>query len=114
MLNFKPTMKTKLPVLALVVALGGSSGAAQSSSTDDWKPATTNQRGKQYPQVNSEGRVRAQVIAPETQSVQLANSATQSTTLNGTMSSGCGLQPASACWKQEGLLESERTSQFSR
>jgi enterochelin esterase family protein len=38
---------------------------------DDWKPATSNQQGKQYPQVNSEGRVRARVIASQAQSVQL-------------------------------------------
>jgi enterochelin esterase family protein len=38
---------------------------------DDWKPATSNQQGKQYPQVNSEGRVRARVIAAQAQRVQL-------------------------------------------
>src|ERR1017187_6984955 len=38
---------------------------------DDWKPATSNQQGKQYPQVNSEGRVRARVMATQAQSVQL-------------------------------------------
>jgi enterochelin esterase family protein len=50
--------------------------SAQTNSTpsthepaDDWKPATSNQAEKQYPQVNSERRVRARVIAPEAQSV---------------------------------------------
>jgi hypothetical protein len=32
---------------------------------DDWKPATSNQPGKAYPQVNSEGRVKFRVVAPE-------------------------------------------------
>ena len=31
---------------------------------EDFKPASTNQPGKEYPQVNSEGRVRAQISAP--------------------------------------------------
>jgi enterochelin esterase-like enzyme len=38
---------------------------------DDWNPATSNQQGKQYPQVNSEGRVRERVIASGAQNVQL-------------------------------------------
>ncbi|MFO0915133.1 MAG: alpha/beta hydrolase-fold protein [Pirellulales bacterium] len=36
---------------------------------DDWKPAPTNQDGKEYPQVNSEGRVRFRVVAPDAKSV---------------------------------------------
>lgn len=38
---------------------------------EDFKPASTNQEGKQYPMVNSEGRVRAQISAPEANSVKL-------------------------------------------
>jgi enterochelin esterase-like enzyme len=38
---------------------------------DDWKPATSNMPGQQYPQVNSEGRVRARLLAPQAQNVQL-------------------------------------------
>jgi enterochelin esterase family protein len=38
---------------------------------EDFKPAATNQRDKDYPQVNSEGRVRARIAAPQAQSVQL-------------------------------------------
>jgi enterochelin esterase family protein len=45
--------------------------AQTNQPADDWKPATSNQQGKQYPQVNSEGRVRDRVVAPEAQSVQL-------------------------------------------
>ena len=39
--------------------------------TEDFKPASTNQGGKQYPQVNSERRVRASFTAPDAQKVQL-------------------------------------------
>ena len=38
---------------------------------NDFKPATGNQPGKQYPQVNSEGRVRASILAPQALKVQL-------------------------------------------
>lgn len=43
----------------------------QPAILDDFKPSTTNQPGKEYPQVNSEGRVRAQISAPEATFVQL-------------------------------------------
>ncbi len=38
---------------------------------EDFKPSSVNQPGKQYPQVNSEGRVRVQISAPEANRVQL-------------------------------------------
>src|SRR5665647_399146 len=38
---------------------------------DDFKPASTNQIGREYPQVNSEGRVRVRIKASEAKSVQL-------------------------------------------
>lgn len=37
--------------------------------TDDFKPASTNQPGKEFPQVNSQGRVRFRIVAPEATSV---------------------------------------------
>src|SRR5918994_1126838 len=37
----------------------------------DFKPSSTNQAGKQYPQVNAEGRVRASISAPQALKVQL-------------------------------------------
>ncbi len=65
-------MKTKLSLLALASLLSSPLCSAQTNeAADDWKPATSNQPGKQYPQVNSEGRVRARVVAPEAQSVLL-------------------------------------------
>lgn len=45
------------------------SWAQDAAPVDDWKPAVTNQEGKEYPQVNSEGRVRFRVNAPEATSV---------------------------------------------
>ena len=38
---------------------------------EDFKPSSVNQQGKQFPQVNSEGRVRASISAPEANKVQL-------------------------------------------
>ncbi len=69
----------KIKAICFITLMAGSVIAiAQTNSTsstnepaDDWKPATSNQGGKQYPQVNSERRVRARVIAPEAQSVKL-------------------------------------------
>ena len=38
---------------------------------EDFKPAPSNQNGKEYPQVNSERRVRYRVVAPQAQSVNM-------------------------------------------
>jgi enterochelin esterase-like enzyme len=65
-------MKTKLTLLALGSMVLSQLCVAQTNEpADDWKPATSNQQGKQYPQVNSERRVRARVFAPQAQSVML-------------------------------------------
>lgn len=37
--------------------------------TDDFKPASTNQPGREYPQVNSQGRVKFRIVAPDAKSV---------------------------------------------
>lgn len=42
-----------------------------SAAVEDFKPASSNQPGRQYPQVNSERRVRARIAAPEAQRVLL-------------------------------------------
>ena len=59
---------------------GGMVGFAQTNSTstanapaDDWKPATSNQQGKQYPQVNSERRVKYRITAPQAQTVSVGS-----------------------------------------
>jgi enterochelin esterase family protein len=44
---------------------------ASAQVTEDFKPATTNQEGKQYPMVNSQRMVRAQISAPQATSVKL-------------------------------------------
>src|SRR5664279_714777 len=43
----------------------------QTSVVEDFKPSSVNQPGKQYPQVNSEGRVRVSILAPQAQKVLL-------------------------------------------
>ena len=63
-------MFLRLHVLLCSALLVGSIGLAQDAApVDDWKPAVTNQNGKEYPQVNSEGRVRFRVVAPQATSV---------------------------------------------
>jgi enterochelin esterase-like enzyme len=65
-------MKTRT-LASLIWAVASLTAWAQTNqpAADDWKPATTNQRGNEYPQVNSEGRVRARIAAPQAQSVEL-------------------------------------------
>lgn len=45
------------------------SGGTPEGIVDDFKPASTNQPGKEYPQVNSQGRVKFRVVAPDAKSV---------------------------------------------
>lgn len=59
-------MKKGLFVAAFIVAASASAQVAE-----DFKPASTNQEGKQYPMVNSQRMVRAQILAPEANSVKL-------------------------------------------
>jgi enterochelin esterase-like enzyme len=67
------SMKTVSSLLALASLLTGHICLVQSAEqADDWKPATSNQRGKQYPQVNSEGRVKFHVAAPQAQNVTVS------------------------------------------
>jgi enterochelin esterase family protein len=44
---------------------------AQNAIVEDFKPSAVNQQGKQFPQVNSEGRVRTSIVAPQANKVQL-------------------------------------------
>ena len=67
-------MKTTLSALVLISLLWGPLCQAQTSppaEANDWKPSTLNQPGKQYPQVNSEGRARFRIVAPQAQSVRV-------------------------------------------
>ena len=63
-------MNPKLSLLAFTTLLSGGLCLAQDKPpVDDWKPAPSNQAGKQYPQVNSEGRIKFRIVAPKAQSV---------------------------------------------
>jgi enterochelin esterase-like enzyme len=61
-------MKTKL-VLFAFLSMFGVYAAENKAPADDWKPATSNQPGKEYPKVNSERRVKFRIVAPEAKSV---------------------------------------------
>ncbi len=60
-------------LVSSVLCIGGICLAqvSQPAAVEDFKPSTLNQPNKPYPQVNSEGRVRARIVAPQAQSVQL-------------------------------------------
>jgi hypothetical protein len=65
-------MKKIFYVVALVFGIGISYGqGSKTTLVGDFKPSTINQPGQEYPMVNSEGRVRAQILAPDAKYVQL-------------------------------------------
>ncbi len=67
-------MMHKSLAIILLAATTSISCFAQTSQTavvEDFKPTATTQQGKQYPQVNSEGRVRVSISAPQALRVQL-------------------------------------------
>ena len=62
-------MKRNIMVAVLLFWAGVVFG--QVGISDDFKPSPINQPGQEYPMVNSEGRVRAQILAPDANYVQL-------------------------------------------
>ncbi|WP_321996844.1 alpha/beta hydrolase-fold protein [Draconibacterium orientale] len=64
-----------LTVLLAFSAVLAIAQTAEQTVVEDFKPSSTNQPGKEYPMVNSEGRVRVQISAPEAHKVQLDISA---------------------------------------
>lgn len=65
-------MIIKYTLVFITAAIGLVHSYAQTASaTEDYKPASTNQQGRPYPQVNGEGRVRASIAAPQATKVQL-------------------------------------------
>ncbi|MFA9390370.1 MAG: alpha/beta hydrolase-fold protein [Prolixibacteraceae bacterium] len=60
-----------IAILALFFNTISYAQADKSKIAEDFKPSSVNQQGKQFPQVNSEGRVRAQISAPEAIKVQI-------------------------------------------
>ena len=66
-------MTSRLLLITSVVLTMFAVGRAQEAApADDWKPSSINQKGKEYPQVNSERRARFRVAAPEAQSVSVS------------------------------------------
>lgn len=57
--------------MAIMLAMGNIAWSQEPKAKEDFKPSATNQQGKKFPQVNSEGCVRAQILAPEAKMVQL-------------------------------------------
>ncbi len=62
------TLRYSLTSLTALIA-GPFCFAQESQYKEDWQPSPTNQQGKAYPQVNSEGRIKFRIIAPQAQSV---------------------------------------------
>jgi enterochelin esterase-like enzyme len=63
--------KISIYSLMAFAAVGLCSVSVSAQVTEDFKPCTSNQQGKQYPMVNSQGVVREQIMAPNANSVQL-------------------------------------------
>ncbi len=63
----------KITLLSLMVlaAAGITCVTSYAQVKEDFKPSSLNQPGKEYPMVNSEGRVRAQIPAPDATYVKL-------------------------------------------
>ena len=62
------------PVLAQQAPASAPAPAAQpqTPAVEDFKPASSNQGGRQFPQVNSERRARFRIVAPQAQSVSVS------------------------------------------
>lgn len=67
-MNYKTLGVIMTSVLTSGICLGQ---ASTTTGIEDFKISETTQQGKQFPQVNSEGRVRVQITAPEANMVQL-------------------------------------------
>jgi enterochelin esterase-like enzyme len=66
-------MKSLIRFFLLVIPMAIVFPTSQSFAQviEDFKPSSVNQPGKEFPQVNSEGRVRVQISAPDANYVQL-------------------------------------------
>lgn len=63
--------KLTLCSLMALTAVGITLVNSYAQAIEDFKPSSLNQPGKEYPMVNSEGRVRAQISAPDANYVKL-------------------------------------------
>lgn len=57
-------MKKIITWFNVFVLLANLASSSYAQVIEDFKPSSVNQLGKEYPQVNSEGRVRARIYAP--------------------------------------------------
>jgi len=66
-------MKQFLRIFILIAILNCQSGWCQETASvvEDFKPSAVNQLGRDFPQVNSQGRVRASIPAPNANKVRL-------------------------------------------
>lgn len=65
-------MKNKALIAIFIISFFSNLGFAQIGDLkEDFKPSEVNQPGKLFPQVNSEGRIRAQIMASDAKTVQL-------------------------------------------
>jgi enterochelin esterase-like enzyme len=64
-------MRIAFVLAATALLLPGGTGRAQTVS-DDFKPSTLNQPGREYPQVNSQGYARFRIEAPEARAVSVS------------------------------------------
>ena len=63
---------TPLSLALLLLLVDTSTWAQTTQPVEDFKPSSLNQAGKQYPQVNSEGRARFRIAAPQAQTVRVS------------------------------------------
>lgn len=61
----------KYRFLSICIAASSICQQANAQAVEDFKTTPTTQQGKQYPQVNSEGRVRVSLLAPQAKLVQI-------------------------------------------
>lgn len=64
-------MKSRIAILLLACVFNARQGLPQTDvpPVEDFTPSSLNQPGRQFPQVNSERRIRVRVVAPQAQSV---------------------------------------------
>src|SRR3954466_12628926 len=63
-------MNIKVALIAIAsFAVSNLCLAQNKEPVDDWKPSPTNHSGKEYPKVNSEGRVKFRIVAPDAKNV---------------------------------------------
>lgn len=57
--------------MASIGSMSFAQTVVKSQTVEDYRPSEVNQPGKAYPQVNSQGRVRVRIAAPQAKNVQL-------------------------------------------